>query len=95
MVKELEHFLQKYQHNHYQLMFKLLKVYFFYLIKKYLNNSLARDGSRSLQRLSTEQRKIIINKMASNLIDYSKDILQENKRDLEDATKGGKYLRII
>jgi len=33
--------------------------------------------------------------MASNLIDYSKDILQANKRDLEDATKGGKYLRII
>ncbi len=50
---------------------------------------LARDGSRTLQRLSTEQRKMIINKMATNLMDYSKDILQANKRDLEEATKEG------
>jgi gamma-glutamyl phosphate reductase len=27
--------------------------------------------------------------MASNLIDYSKEILQANKRDLEEATKEG------
>jgi len=27
--------------------------------------------------------------MASNLIEYSKDILQANKHDLEEATKGG------
>ncbi len=52
-------------------------------------NNLAREGSRILQRLTTEQRKIIINKMASNLIEYSKDILQANKRDLEEATKDG------
>lgn len=50
---------------------------------------LARDGSRILQRLSTEQRKTIINKMASNLIDYSKDILRANKQDLEAASKDG------
>ena len=49
----------------------------------------ARDGSRTLQRLSTEQRKTIIQKMAKNLIDYSQDILQANKRDLEEATKEG------
>ncbi|CAF4818895.1 unnamed protein product, partial [Rotaria sp. Silwood2] len=47
----------------------------------------ARDGSRLLQKLTTEQRKIIINKMASNLVEYSKDILQANKHDLEEATK--------
>jgi gamma-glutamyl phosphate reductase len=28
---------------------------------------------------------MIINKMAANLIDYSKDILQANQRDLEEA----------
>jgi gamma-glutamyl phosphate reductase len=50
---------------------------------------IARDGSRVLQRLTTEQRKLIINKMASNLIEYSKDILQANKRDLEEANKAG------
>jgi gamma-glutamyl phosphate reductase len=55
-------------------------------------NFLARDGSRILQRLSTEQRKIIIHKMASNLIDHSKDILQANKRDLEEASKEGRDL---
>ena len=49
----------------------------------------ARDGSHSLQRLSTEQRKTIIQKMASNLLEHSKDILQANKRDLENATKEG------
>jgi gamma-glutamyl phosphate reductase len=53
---------------------------------------LAREGSRILQRLSTEQRKSIIHKMATNLIDYSKDILQANKRDLDEATKSGSYL---
>jgi gamma-glutamyl phosphate reductase len=30
--------------------------------------------------------------MASNLIEYSNDILQANKRDLEEATKEGEYL---
>ncbi|CAF0943842.1 unnamed protein product [Rotaria sp. Silwood1] len=48
-----------------------------------------RDGSRLLQRLTAEQRKTIINKMASNLIEYSKDILQANKQDLEEAIKEG------
>ncbi|CAF3557900.1 unnamed protein product [Rotaria sp. Silwood1] len=48
-----------------------------------------RDGSRLLQRLTAEQRKKIINKMASNLIEYSKDILQANKQDLEEAIKEG------
>ena len=51
---------------------------------------LARDGSRILQRLSSEQRKTIIHKMASNLVEHSKEILQANKRDLEEATKTGK-----
>ena len=50
---------------------------------------LARDGSRILQKLSTAQRKIIIDRMAANLLEYSKDILQANKRDLEEATKMG------
>ncbi|CAF0995616.1 unnamed protein product [Didymodactylos carnosus] len=49
----------------------------------------ARDGSRHLQRLSTEQRQAIIYKMASNLIDYSKEILNANKRDFEEASKIG------
>ncbi|CAF1121269.1 unnamed protein product [Rotaria sordida] len=49
----------------------------------------AREGSRLLQRLTAEQRKTIINKMASNLIEYSKDILQANKHDLEEAMKEG------
>ncbi|CAF0842836.1 unnamed protein product [Adineta steineri] len=49
----------------------------------------ARDGSRILQRLSAGDRKQIINKMSSNLIDYSKDILQANKRDLDVASKEG------
>ena len=52
----------------------------------------ARDGSRILQRLSTEQRKTIIQKMASNLIEHSKDILLANKRDLEEAKKDGKLV---
>jgi gamma-glutamyl phosphate reductase len=55
-------------------------------------NFLARDGSRILQRLSAEQRKTIIHKMASNLSDHSKDILQANKRDLEEASKEGRNL---
>jgi gamma-glutamyl phosphate reductase len=50
---------------------------------------LARDGSRLLQKLSTDQRQAIINKMASNLIEYSKDILEANKNDLEEANKKG------
>ncbi len=33
--------------------------------------------------------------MASNLIEYSKDIVQANKRDLEEATKDGEYYGII
>ncbi len=34
--------------------------------------------------------------MASNLIDYSKEILQANKRDLEEATKEGNiYIYMI
>ncbi|CAF1264407.1 unnamed protein product [Rotaria sordida] len=48
-----------------------------------------RDGSRLLQTLTAEQRKTIINKMASNLIEYSKDILLANKQDLEEAMKEG------
>ncbi len=67
----------------------------FRLDEKVLENRLARDGSRILQRLSTEQRKSIIKKMASNLMEYSNDILQANKRDLENATKEGKYFEII
>ena len=53
-------------------------------------NVVARDGSRILQRLSPEQRKAIIHKMASNLVEHSEDILRANKRDLEEATKTGK-----
>ncbi|UJR37450.1 hypothetical protein I4U23_030153 [Adineta vaga] len=49
----------------------------------------ARDGSRQLQKLSSDERKSIIDKMASNLIDYSNDILQANKLDLDQATKNG------
>jgi len=52
-------------------------------------NILARDGSRLLQKLSRDQRKSIINKMALNLNEYSKDILQANKHDLEEAKKEG------
>ncbi|CAF1373945.1 unnamed protein product [Rotaria sp. Silwood1] len=48
-----------------------------------------RDGSRLLQRLTAEQRKTIINKMASNLIEYSQDILEANKQDVEEAMKEG------
>lgn len=58
---------------------------------KSIETSLAREGSRLLQRLTQEQRKTIINKMASNLIEYSADILQANKQDLEEATKEGEY----
>ena len=50
---------------------------------------LARDASRLLQKLTNEQRKTIINKMASNLTDYSKDVLQANRLDLEKAKKDG------
>lgn len=50
---------------------------------------LARDASRLLQKLTGDERKTIINRMASNLITYSKDILQANKLDLEEASKGG------
>ena len=70
------------------------KFFFVDMIEKVFNefgNNLARDGSRLLQRLTAEQRKTIINKMASNLIEYSKDILQANKQDLEEATKEGTY----
>ena len=55
----------------------------------------ARDGSRILQRLSAEQRKTIIQKMASNLIEHSKDILLANKRDLEEAKKDGKFVPFL
>ncbi|CAF4207683.1 unnamed protein product [Rotaria socialis] len=55
----------------------------------------ARDGGRVLQRLTTEQRKTIINKMASNLIQYSNDILQANKHDLEDASKEGLKVSLL
>ena len=50
---------------------------------------IARDGSRLLQKLSTDQRQAIIIQMASNITDYSKDILQANRRDLEEANKRG------
>ena len=60
--------------------------------KKYSDEFLARNGSRILQRLSTEQQKLIINKMATNLVDYSNDILGANKRELEEATKEGNDL---
>lgn len=33
--------------------------------------------------------------MASNLVDYSKDILQANKRDLENAAKDGLKLSLL
>ena len=52
-------------------------------------NAVARDGSQILQRLTAEQRKLIIQKMASNLMSYSKDILQANKHDLDEAKKEG------
>ncbi|CAF2990610.1 unnamed protein product [Rotaria socialis] len=49
----------------------------------------ARDGSRLLQKLTSHQRKEIINKIASNLNEYSNDILHANKHDLDEAIKGG------
>jgi gamma-glutamyl phosphate reductase len=55
----------------------------------------ARDGSRLLQKLSSDERKSIINKMASNLTDYAGDILQANKRDLEQAAKTGRVLLLV
>jgi len=60
-----------------------------HFLRKHVQAVKARDGSRVLQRLTSEQRKTIINKMASNLVDYSKDILQANKRDLDEAAKTG------
>lgn len=76
IAKNTEHFFDR-------------NIVFFLRTINSLNIFVARDGSRILQRLTTEQRKIIINKMASNLVDYSKDILQANKRDLENAAKDG------
>ncbi|CAF1051112.1 unnamed protein product [Rotaria sp. Silwood1] len=52
----------------------------------------ARDGSRLLQKLSSDQRKAIIDKIALSLNEYSKDILQANEQDLEQAKKGGQVV---
>lgn len=64
-----------------------------------LFNSVARDGSRLLQKLSAAQRQAIINKMASNLTDYSKDILRANTLDLDEAnrrgSKGYRYFSVL
>jgi len=49
----------------------------------------ARDGSRILQRLSAEERKGIIRRMAKNLIDRKDEILQANRKDIEEAAKDG------
>lgn len=59
------------------------------LLKCILFNVIARDGSRLLQKLSNDQRKAIVEKIASNLTEYSKDILEANKHDLEEAIKNG------
>ncbi len=92
MGKKLEHFLRKYPINHYQSMFKRSKVLeIFSSTKNKFRYFIARDGSRLLQKLSSNQRQAIINKMALNLTEYSKDILQANKNDLEEATKGGSF----
>ena len=60
-------------------------------IYKYIRLILARDASRLLQKLTSDERKNIINQMAKNLITYSKDILQANKYDLDEASKGGLF----
>lgn len=50
---------------------------------------LARDAGRVLQNLNGQQRKAIIDKMSSNLLNYSKDILHANKVDIDQAVKQG------
>ncbi len=51
---------------------------------------LVRDGARSLQRLTSEQRADIINNLANSLIENQSDILEANKKDLEEARISGK-----
>jgi gamma-glutamyl phosphate reductase len=53
---------------------------------------LARDASRLLQQLTSNERKAIINRMATSLVTHSKDILQANQLDLEEANKEGLYM---
>ena len=53
----------------------------------------ARDGSRILQRLSDDERKGMIRRMAKNLIEHREEILQANRKDIDEATKNGEECR--
>ena len=52
---------------------------------------LARAGSRQLQALKPEARMNIINKLADLLIERKKDILNANKKDLQQGFNNGKF----
>ncbi len=51
-----------------------------------------RDGGRSLQALSAEQRSAIIEDYAKRLLDNSKQILNANKLDMDLAKKNSKFI---
>ena len=50
------------------------------------HSSLARQGGRVLQSLSSEQRAAILCKLASLLLEREADIMVANERDLREAT---------
>ena len=49
----------------------------------------ARDGGRQLQALKPEQRADIINAIATQLSERQHDILNANKKDLDEARATG------
>lgn len=51
---------------------------------------IVRDGGRTLQSLTSEQRSAIIEDYAKRLLDNSKEILEANKIDLDLAKKNSK-----
>ena len=55
----------------------------------------ARAGSHQLQALQPEARMNIINKLADLLMERKKDILDANKKDLQQGFNNGKVLILL
>lgn len=80
----------------FQLKHKLLKVNIHHFQSKIIIKLIiyiqiiVRDGGRTLQSLTSEQRSAIIEDYAKRLLDNSKEILEANKIDLDLAKKNSK-----
>ena len=48
-----------------------------------------KETTRDLNKMSSKEKNVVLRKVAQEICNYQKEILEANERDIEEATKKG------